>query len=206
MVFEPLGRLRHELGGGGQVPKCAGRLEMPQVRGQQGQAGLHVTTVAIPAEQGPDRERMPEVVDTGPALGRPGHQPNLSDQFMKGRVDRVVDQPVAATGDEEARRAGAWAEPVPPVAVEAERLDGGGVAQYFPPPAELRAADHDQPLGPVDVVAVEAHRFTDPHTGHRQQPEKCLEVADLSGGVSLRAAPISAAISVSEYRYGAPGR
>ena len=135
---------------------------------------------------------MSEVVDTGPSLGPPDHQPNLSDQFMKGRVDGVVDQPVAATGDEEAPRAGTWAELVPLEAVEAERLEGGGVAQYFSPPTELRAADHDQPLGPVDVVVVEAHRFTDPHTGHRQQPEECLESCrpqrwcELAGGTHQR--------------------
>ena len=62
--------------------------------GQQGQTGLHVTTVVIPAKQGLDRERMSEVVNTGPSQGPPGHQPNLSDQFMEGRVDGVVDQPV----------------------------------------------------------------------------------------------------------------
>ena len=109
MAFEPLGRQRQELGGGGQVPKCAGRLDMPQVSGQQGQTGLHVTTVEIPAEQGPDRERMPEVVDTGTSLGPPGHQPNLGDQFMKGRVWAVSRtgarwQPRSISGDRSSSR------------------------------------------------------------------------------------------------------
>ncbi len=122
MVFEPLGSQGHELGGRWTGTKMCWPLDVAQVHGQQGQTGLHVTTVVIPAKQGLDRERMSEVVNTGPSQGPPGHQPNLSDQFMEGRVDGVVDQPVAATGDEEAPRAGTWAQLVPLEAVEAEGL------------------------------------------------------------------------------------
>ena len=47
-------------------------------------------------------------------------------------------------------------------------------------------------------MAVEPERFAEPHPGDRQQPDQRLDdVAARSGGLSLAAAAISAAISAS---------
>jgi hypothetical protein len=57
---------------------------------------LHVVPVAIPAKQCPDRERVSETVDAGLGSVRSLEQPGLSEEFVKGRVDGVVDEPAAA--------------------------------------------------------------------------------------------------------------
>ena len=77
---------------------------------------------------------------------------------------------------------------------------------HLPGAPELRAAHDEHPVVPVDVVAVEAHRLSDPHAGHRQQPDAGSRTwPPAAAGVSVRAAAISAAMSVSEYRYGGAG-
>src|SRR6266566_3672488 len=68
--------------------------------------------------------------------------------------------------------------------------------------AEL-AEPHGEPSGgEVDVCSVQRDRFPDPDPGHGEQPNQGGERGAPQGGGSDCAAPISAAMSASEYKYG----
>jgi len=59
--------------------------------------------------------------------------------------------------------------------VGGERLDGGGMQWDFAGLAELAAADHEDAVVQVDVVAVQSQRFADAKAGHRQQSQQGFE-------------------------------
>lgn len=63
--WEPVGSQGQQFGGGGQIPVRVRRLDMTELSRQRRQAGLDVGPVAIPTEQGLDREGMSQVVDAG---------------------------------------------------------------------------------------------------------------------------------------------
>ena len=102
-------------------------------------------------------------------------QASADHQLVEGEVDAGVGEPCAPCGDEEARCGRAGAQLVALGVVAPERLESGVVAHQLPGAPELRAPDHQHPLAPVDVVAVEAHRLPDAHAGDREQPEEGLE-------------------------------
>ena len=100
-------RQGEQLGRAGQVPVRGGRGDVPEVGRQGGQAGLHVLAVAVPAEQGLDREGVTQAVD-----GRAGPRsaladPCLAEQVAEGRLHGGLAQPRPGRGHQEAAVAGA---------------------------------------------------------------------------------------------------
>ena len=67
VCFQPLSGQRHQLRRGGQVPECVLWIGVAQVSGQTRHQGGDVGAVAVPAQHGSYRKRMPDVMDPRPA-------------------------------------------------------------------------------------------------------------------------------------------
>ena len=102
-------------------------------------------------------------------------QARVGQELMEGGVDAGVGEPGAPGRDEEARHSRAGAQLVPLGVIARQRLDRGVMAHELPGAPELRAPHGEHPLGPVDVVAVEAHRLPDAHARDREQADQDLE-------------------------------
>ncbi len=59
--------------------------------------------------------------------------------------------------------------------VGGQGVEGAGMQQDLSALAIFGLSDHQQPLVPVDVVAVEGHGLSDVHVGCRQQADEGLE-------------------------------
>src|SRR5262245_43601163 len=78
---------------------------MPEKGGQPGKERGEVIAASVALKQTGYRHGVPEVVEPGPARGRPSRDPGLLEQPAEGEPDVGVVQPGAADGDEK-RRAG----------------------------------------------------------------------------------------------------
>ena len=110
-----------------------------------------------------------------PAGGRAAGEPGVAHQAAERQVKVVVAQPGPGQRDEEGRRAGLGAELVPALCVGPERRDGAVVQRKFAGLAEFGVTHDQDPVGEVDVVAVQSQRLTDAHPGHPQQPDQRRE-------------------------------
>ena len=100
---------------------------MTEIGRQQRHSGLHVATVAIPAEQGRDGEAMSKIMWPRSTPRGASAQAGLSDEVKPGEVGVAVQDPRARHGHEERRVDRPGAETITFAGVGAERGDGGVV-------------------------------------------------------------------------------
>ena len=147
---------------------------------------------------------MSQVMDPGPARRRPWGEPGQAHQAVERVVDVAVEQPGPGRGDEERRRAGGRGEPVAEPLVAPQRVDGGGVQGQLAGLVELAVADQQPPGG---RGRCRRGRARSPRPTRipvtASSPISVANVARRSGVRSDAAAAISAAMSASEYKYGA---
>ena len=79
---------------------------MPEVGGQPGQERFGVQPGPVPAEQGADRETVPEIVDPGPDPGA-GPDPRRGDRLTECLAEMAVGDRGSRQRDEQPRRRGA---------------------------------------------------------------------------------------------------
>jgi hypothetical protein len=132
---------------------------------------LHVLPRAIPTEQGSDREGVPQVVQPWRAV-RTCSDTGVVDELPVGLGDHGIEQPFPGEGHEEARPVGPRRELVAQPGVTLQRSHAAGRQRHQPGLAELRLADQQHTLGPVDVATVELDRLPDPHPAGREQPDQ----------------------------------
>jgi hypothetical protein len=96
----------------------------------------------------------------------------VRDDLLEREVDVAVDQPGAGGRGE--HRSGRLRRDGPVAASEIgpQSRDRGWVKRDLARLAELAVAHHQQSVGEVDVVAVQADRLTDSHPGDREQPDQ----------------------------------
>jgi hypothetical protein len=147
---------------------------MTQVGGQQGQVGFDVEAGSIPAEHGGHGKAVACVVHAGSAPFRARLEPGVADEAGERALNGDVDQPGARRRHEEARRLRPWTALVAQACVGAESVEGAGQQRQLTALVELGVPYDQHPLGPVDVVPVEADQLTDARPGYCQQPDQRL--------------------------------
>src|SRR5437762_14183667 len=111
---------------------------------------------------------MPEVMQPWAARGRRTTQANLSRQGPEHPIDGAVPQRGSELVHEEVRGRPTRALPQKAVATfreSGQHLDGGGMERNQPRLAKLRSPDREQALGPIDIRALQAERFTQAQAG-----------------------------------------
>ncbi len=150
-------------------------MDVAQERREQRHARGDIGAVAIPAEQGADREAVAQVMWPGPAFRRARLEAGAADQIEPPEMRVAIEQSCAGRRDEE--RAVAWTgdQLVAATGVAGQGVDGARVQWDLPRLSELGLPDPQHTVVEVDVVTVEPERFPDAHTGDRQQSDQGLE-------------------------------
>src|SRR5439155_18576043 len=105
----------------------AAGVDMAEVGGQQRHAGVHVGAVAIPAEQGPNREAVAQIMWPRSTLRRARLEARAADQVEPGEVHVAVEESGAGGGEEERGHDRAGMQLVAAAGVGGERGDGARV-------------------------------------------------------------------------------
>jgi hypothetical protein len=146
---------------------------MPQICGEGREPRLDVDAVAVPAQQRVHGLRVREVMQPRRKLSV-GADPGVLAETSECGLGCARVESCSAQRHEEARVAWVRAELVAPARVALERIQDRRVQGYVARLVELRFADEQNALGPVDVGAVELDRLADPHAGRGEQPDQRL--------------------------------
>ena len=155
--------------------------------GQLREVGFDIDTVAIPADEGSDRERVAQVVWPRPAGSGSGFDASSGDQFLEAEVEVAAQHPGSCRGDKERRR-GRGREPLVALSGAGGERGGGGLVEgQLPGLVELGVAHGEHAVGEVDVAPVEPEGS--PHVGLRagndggldQLPTRPLEYDGIAG-------------------------
>ena len=144
---------------------------MAEPGGQHREPGLDIDARAVPLQQAPDGERVPEIMQPGRAAFWPRRDPDGLDQVGEDVVSGVDQQP-AAGGDKECRSAERADAPVAQIGVVAEHAGGRCVQENLAGFAVLGVDDRQDPGLEVDVAAIQAHRLPGAQPGDCQQPDQ----------------------------------
>src|ERR1019366_6409597 len=142
---------------------------MPQKRRQDRQAALHVLTGPVPLHQCLHSESMAEIVKTRPMTIRRATQPDLPRQEVKRAPDLGTVQPCATAGYEECLWPSSQ-KTIPPRRVGREHFAGRSMNGYQAGLAELRSPNGENAFFQVHIFCLQAARFADTQSRHRQEP------------------------------------
>src|SRR5438445_808658 len=98
-------RSLHQLRTGREIPIGVAHAGVAEIGGKHWKPPLDIRPHAIPAEERPDREPVPEVMHARPGVIPRAAQASLTGQPPEDPVDVLVQQSTAALGDEEVRAA-----------------------------------------------------------------------------------------------------
>jgi hypothetical protein len=115
---------------------------------------------------------MTNVMEPGPARRRTRCEAGATDQSVEGVLDVGVKQPGARRGEEQRRRASPPRRSIRSVQIVVESVHAARMQRQLAGFAELSVADGEQAADRIEVIAVEANRFPNPHPGHRQQGDQ----------------------------------
>lgn len=154
---------------------------------------------AIPAEKRPDGEAVPEVVHARPGVIARTSQPDLARQAPEDTMNILMQQSTTALGDKEVRATARSQMSITPLGVAEQGLTGRRVQGHEARLAELALSNRQHALVEVDVAALQADRFGQAQTRHRDQPEQAIvgPPAQAVAGGRVRAAASNALIWVS---------
>lgn len=127
---------------------------------------LHVDPGAIEAEQTGTGERVPNVVQPGPAPLRASLESSIAGDEREGVLDSHIDESFAHGGYEEARCLGSGTQPVAHHRVGLESLDRTRMQWQLSALVELGVPDNEYAVVEIDVVAIEGDEFSNPSASH----------------------------------------
>ena len=146
-------------------------MDVPEVGRQQRQA-RRPSWPARRRRAGCDREAVAQIVDRGRHDAERGREPGQADQPVEGVVDVAVEQPGPAV-DTSSAGVPVWGRAGHAAAGSAQRATVVWVQRQLRGSCRTcRRGPAASPAVEVDVAAVERDRLTDPHPGHRQQPDQ----------------------------------
>jgi hypothetical protein len=151
-------------------------VDVPEVGAQLRDPRLDVLAVAfvvaIGVQQRVDRERVAQVMWSGPASCRARGEPGVLDDPLERQVNVAVGQPCADRRGEHRHGRFARDGPVTAGQVGAQRRDRRRVDGKLAGLGELALDEGQHAALVVDVGLVQADRLADPHPGDRQQPDQ----------------------------------
>ena len=110
---------------------------------------------------------MTKIVQARAATAPRSTQSNLSRQDVEHPVDLAFVQPVAILIHEEVRLCSRAKATVPPFGVIVQHLTGRGMQRYQTGFAKLGSPNGEDAFGPVQILGMEIHRFTEPEACDR---------------------------------------
>ena len=183
----PLADQLQQLGDRFEVPVGAGRVDVPEIRGQQRHPPVDVLTGPVPVQQRVHGKGMPEIMWARAGASAAAFQPDLADQLDERRVELLASHPPSPRGQEERRRGRCREVGVTQAGVSAKRADGARVQRHLPLFVVLPGAHVHHAVVQVDVVTVESEGFPWAAAGDGQQPDQRL----VTGSAQCRSQPSS---------------
>jgi hypothetical protein len=130
---------------------------------------------AIPLQERLNGEPMAEVVETRTGVVRRCPEADLSGKLPENRIDILKQQPTTTFSDEEIRAAPPVGMFVAARCIPEQDFLRRGVKRHEARLAELCAADCEDTLLQVDIVAPHPKRFVDAQPGHSEKSEQAVE-------------------------------
>ena len=110
---------------------------------------------------------MTKIVQARAATTPRSTQSNVSRKYIERTMNLAFVQPVAILIHEKVRLYSRTKTTVPPFGVIGQNLTGRGMQRYQTGLAKLGSPNGEDASGPVQILDMEIHRFTQPKAGDR---------------------------------------